>query len=334
MATNSEKQALAAAFPDAPHRPNLIQTINASTKYGLQLMCRQLPAVANDNRDLHDVVNYLVVQRLVLGLRDYRLYREGILSFYYVYEAFERVWESLLASPKAVQPHVYKALQAIYDARLKRTGAFTLDVVYLYGNKPDFRIPSIPPTAERKAYVEHIETVLWEKPHLVLAYAHIYYMGFFAGGKMLCRQILAAKAFLPVYPPASTSDEAKAYGTNMFVFPMEAGKDEELRIKFKAAMETIETNLSEAEWTGMDQSNSIYYNYMISNDAWIDIIGEARVIYQRNESLIRELDEICTTLAVSAPGLGLRTSVRGLQYRLVVVLSIAASLWLLKLALG
>ena len=113
----------------------------------------------------------LIVQRLVLGLRDYRLYREGILSFYHVYAAFERSWAKLLASPSSVQPHVYAALQALADPRLGRTEAIASDLTYLYdAGKFDAAAP--PDTKARAEVVAHIEKTLAEKPHLVLAYAH------------------------------------------------------------------------------------------------------------------------------------------------------------------
>lgn len=196
-------------------------------------------------------MNHLIVQRFILGLRDYRLYREGILSFYHVYSAFERTWAYLLANPNLVEPHIYAALQALSDPRLTRAPAIALDLTYLYGS--DQFDPAAPadPNSVRGEYVAHIERTLREKPHLLLAYAHNYYMALFAGGKMLLRQILMTKAFFPIKSPASDSDEAKAFSTNMFVFPMDTGKEEQLRTKFKAAMELVEESLNEEEKTGL-----------------------------------------------------------------------------------
>lgn len=91
----------------------------------------------------------------------------------------------------------------------------------------------------------------------MLAYAHSYYMALFAGGKMLCRQILATKDFFPVRAPAGNYDEAKVYATNMFVFPMDKGKDEELRTRFKDSFQAVEGNLTEEEKTGMFSRTSL-----------------------------------------------------------------------------
>ena len=188
------------------------------------------------------------MQRLGLGLGDYRLYREGILSFYFVYAAFERAWASALANPTAVKPHIYTALQAIFDSRLTRAPTIAADLQYLYG--ADVVLTPAQNT-QRAAVAAHIERVIAEKPHLVLAYAHSYYMALFAGGKMLLRQILGARDFFPVNAPAGDYDEAKAFATGMFVFPTAQGKDDsELRAKFKDAMLIAEEGLSEQEKTG------------------------------------------------------------------------------------
>jgi heme oxygenase len=247
-AADDEKRRLAEVFPEAPHQPSLSQAINASTKYFPLVHIIKHPV--NSSRDLHDSVNVLVVQRFMLGLRDYRLYREGIRSFYHVYSAFERTWAKLLANPSGIQPHVYTALQALYDPRLSRASAIALDLTYMYGTN-EFDPESAPTTKEVQACVAHIEKTLQEKPHLVIAYAHIYFMALFAGGKILLRQLFAAKDFFPVNPPAGTYEEAIAFGTNMFMFPVEKGKEESLRAKFKDAMETVEGGFSEEEKTGL-----------------------------------------------------------------------------------
>jgi heme oxygenase len=199
---------------------------------------------------LHDSVNRLAVQRFTLGLSDYRLYREGIKSFYYIYVAFERTWAKLLANPAAVQPHVYECLQAIAIPQLSRTNAIASDLIYLYG-PDDFDVSAPPDKKVRRECAEYIEKRLQEKPHLVLAFAHQYYMALFAGGKMLLRQMLAPKDFFPLRRPAGTYAEAQAFSTNMFNFPVDQGQEDELRTRFKVAMEHVEVNLSEEEKTGM-----------------------------------------------------------------------------------
>ncbi|KAI5820467.1 hypothetical protein BZA77DRAFT_240007 [Pyronema omphalodes] len=232
----------------------------------------------NLSRDLHDRINIRVVKKFELGLNDYRLYREGIISFYHVYEAFERIWKNLLSNPSDVPPHIYAALQALSDPRLLRTPQIAADLEYYFSKEGGFDPKRAPDTLERKAVVEYIEKRLTDKPHLVLAYAHIYYMALFAGGKILVRMMLAKKDFFPVHKPAGNYEEAKKFGTNMFLFPVDKGKEEGLRNRFKDAMCEVEGALTEAEKT--------------------EIIQEARQIYLWNEKLVNELESICEPMVV------------------------------------
>ena len=121
------------AFPARPpSKPSLAQAIMASTKSFLPRFPATRTALIR-NRDLHDRMNPLVVQSFRLGLRDYRLYREGIRSFYHVYAAFERTWADQQLHTAAVPPHVATALRALADPRLTRAPAIALDLDYLYG---------------------------------------------------------------------------------------------------------------------------------------------------------------------------------------------------------
>lgn len=190
----------------------------------------------------------MIVDRLEAGMKDYRLYREGIKSFYTPYAAFERVWKHLLANPNEVgDERIYAAIEAIADPRFARTQAIADDLVYLYNNQID--IKSLPETKATQHYAKHIEKALKEKPYLVLAYAHAYYMAIFAGGKMLHRVIVGKADFFPINAPASTPEEAKIFATNMFVYPVDE-KVVDLRGKFKETFAEIEKSLTEEEHKG------------------------------------------------------------------------------------
>ena len=239
------------AFPATPpSKPSLAQAIMASTKSFLPRFPATRTALTR-NRDLHDSLNPLVVQRFKLGLRDYRLYREGIRSFYHVYAAFERTWAALQLPTAAVPPHVATVLRALADPRLTRAPAIALDLDYLYGE--DAPAADCPPDRpENIAFVAHIERTLREKPHVLLAYAYLYYMALLAGGKILLRQTLATSDFLPVRQPAATHAEAVTFATNMFCFPSAPSCQDKdlLRTRFKEAMAVAEEGLSQEEKTG------------------------------------------------------------------------------------
>jgi heme oxygenase len=191
---------------------------------------------------------------MVLGQKNYLLYREGIHAFYYPFRTFEKEWASLLSQSSSLGPHIYTALQGLSDPRLFRTAAISADLAYLYsGDGSSIRFdPIAPPTTPcRIAYIQHIEEVVRKKPHVLIAYAHNFYMALFAGGKILAKRILAAKEFFPVVVPAGSYEEAQMFSMNMYSFPVEKGREEELRAKFKTAMEALEGNLSEEEKTGL-----------------------------------------------------------------------------------
>ena len=204
-------------------------------------------------RDLHDIVNVLIMNRLssCLKSRDHTLYREGILSFYHVYRTFEHVWASLLLSSASTDLTVHYLLSTLSDPRMIRSPALAADCSYLFPDNtfhPDAPVPENRPQV--KEFVAHMQRVLEEKPHVMVAYAHMFYMALFAGGKVLRRMIVAKEGFFPVRKPAGDQEEARKMGTQMFMFPVEEGKGEELRKRFKEAVAIVEVGLDEDERAG------------------------------------------------------------------------------------
>lgn len=213
-----------------------------------------------------------------LQSNDHRLYREGILSFYQIYHAFESTWATLLTSP--LTPEHSFLLQTLSDPRLSRTPAIAADLEYLFAASPTPFHPTDPIPANRPevaAFVAHIHQALTEKPHTLVAYAHSFYMAMFAGGKVLKRMIGMQEGFFPVHWPAGDEAEARLYATNMFTFPVDEEKLDALRTRFKEAMEVVEEGLDEEERD--------------------EIVAESRAIFKWNERMILELDAICAKIA-------------------------------------
>ncbi|TGZ82860.1 heme oxygenase-like protein [Ascodesmis nigricans] len=302
--TASEKDSTtspAAYFPDAPQ--NLSQAINTSTK------------------DLHDTVNFAIMDRfqLLLSSNNHELYLTGMTSFHPVYSTFERVWSALLSSSSTLRPNISTAITAIHDPRLFRSSAIAADLSYLSGGS--FDPDASPSRPQVVAYVNHIENAIREKPHVVLAYAHSYYMALFAGGKVLRKLLVNKKGFFPVHLPAGDEEEARRFSTGLFVFP--ADDPEEIRNKFKAGMVIAEEGLSEEEKT--------------------DIINEARAIFKWNEKLIHELDSICAPMYVKGEAAQVGKSVMAFAkkvqsrcpvdgYKLPAAVMLLCFLWLIKRA--
>ncbi|PUU76540.1 hypothetical protein B9Z19DRAFT_1102297 [Tuber borchii] len=244
---------------------SLSQQINAATREG------------------HDKINGMIMSRLSLGLRDYRLYREGIFSFSQVYKTFEDAWMAAISPEATTDPRIKTALQSLYSRPLLRTPQLVKDLEYFYGGET---YHGIEPMSTRAKYVSHIKQIISQKPHLVIAYAHNYYMALFAGGKILKYQISLARGF---FPPRRNmaEEECKAAGTNLFSFEVPKGEEGLLRSGFKDALLDIQSTLTEEERT--------------------EIIEESKAIFKNNEMLILELDRLCAAMAPSPKDTGILT---------------------------
>lgn len=182
-----------------------------------------------------------------MGITDHRLYREGILSFAFVYKSFEEGWAALLSSESTVDPRIRNALQRLYSTPLLRTPQIAKDLQYFYGSTPFST--EFPTTPQRTAYVNHIRTVIAEKPHVLIAYAYNYYMALFAGGKILRYQMSKAKGFFPEHY-GMTEEERIGAGMNIFNFEIEKGGEIGLRDSFKGALLDLESTLTMEEKSG------------------------------------------------------------------------------------
>ncbi|KAI5840234.1 hypothetical protein DFP73DRAFT_559272 [Morchella snyderi] len=229
------------------------------------------------NRKGHDTVNRLIMARFALGLQDHRLYREGILSFAFVYKSFEEEWAALLSlESTTVDPRIRNALQRLYSIPLLRTPQIAKDLQYFYGSTPFST--EFPTTLQRTAYVNHIRNVIAEKPHVLIAYAYNYYMALFAGGKILGYQMSKAKGFFPERY-GMTRQERIGAGMNIFNFEIEKGMEVGLRDSFKGALLDLENTLT------VEEKN--------------DIIKESKAIYSNNVLIIKELDRLCAHIVAT-----------------------------------
>lgn len=182
-----------------------------------------------------------------LVLVDHTLYREGLLSFAFVFKTFEEEWASLMSSSSNIDPRIKTILQNLYSTPLLRTPQLTKDLLYYFGSTP-FSTEA-PTTIQRTAYVAHIRQVVAEKPHLLISYAYIYYMALFAGGKIVKYQMAKAKDFFPERY-GMTEEERITAGTNLFSFEVEQGKEDGLRASFKGVLSDLEDTLTVKERNG------------------------------------------------------------------------------------
>jgi len=157
-------------------------------------------------------------------------------------------------SPEAAtDPRIKNVLQRLYSLPLLRTPQLAKDLEYFYGGET---YPLVEPMSSRAKYLAHIKQVLSQKPHLVIAYAHNYYMALFAGGKILKYQISRARGFFP-RRRNMPEEECEAAGTNLFSFEVPRGEEDLLRSGFKDALVDIQSTLTEEEKTGQSSSPAV-----------------------------------------------------------------------------
>ncbi|RPA80704.1 heme oxygenase-like protein [Ascobolus immersus RN42] len=233
-------------------------------------------------RDVHNVLNHLIMTRLPLGLLQPTLYREGVLSIFYIFRTFESAWQSHLSNPD-LDPRLRQILTRTYIPAMQRTRAILADVAYYYSLPLDLaektylplsHQPSLP---TRQSIVNHIEKVTREKPHVLLSYGHVMYMALFAGGRILKLRILDNDIFFPGTP--KDKETRQRMGVNMFSFEGRRTKEEEeeIRIAWKAGMGDAENLLTKEEWN--------------------DCCEEGAQVFRLMESMIYELDTIKAPVA-------------------------------------
>ncbi|CUS07142.1 unnamed protein product [Tuber aestivum] len=281
------------------HHQHFHAQVEKETQGPLSL-CQQINAAT---REGHDKINVMIMSRLSLGLRDYKLYREGILSFAQVYKAFEDAWIAAISPEATTEPRIKSALQNLYSLPLLRTPQLVKDLEY-FSDQRAHRLTQ-PMWPARAEYVLRIKRVLSQKPHLVIAYAHNYYMALFAGGKILKYQISQAKGFFP-RRGGMTEEECKDAGTNLFSFEVPKGKEDLLRSGFKDALADIQSTLTVEEKTGQSLSPAPSLSEVLLKFGK-EIIQESRAIFGNNEMLILELDRFCAAMAPPPRDTGILT---------------------------
>lgn len=223
---------------------------------------------------IHNTINNLISLKMVFALRDPKIYRQGILAFYYVFREFERIWIEEMAKEGGSEEEIEirDILKEVWTPALTRTKPLELDLSFYYNteSKEEFaekyKNPIMP---EQIAFVEHMDRVLKDKPYLLLAYAHTLYLALFAGGRIMRSSVAKSTGLFPIVP-GKTQEEVSLRGTNLFQFQVE--DEDGLRLDFKRRYElSTRNNLSEQQK--------------------LDIIAESEEIFRRNISTVDEISK-------------------------------------------
>ncbi|KAF9897540.1 hypothetical protein BX616_005390 [Lobosporangium transversale] len=258
-----------------------------------QLLTEELRA---KTKGLHGKLDRLVQLGLFTVL-DYRIYRQLLLGFYYVYKTFEEEYENHLKKVSQIHPWVLHA----YAPELRRTEAFEADLAYFYGE--DWK-QNVSPSKSLQQYMEHIRDIGKHHPEKLVAFPATMYLGIFFGGQIVRSKIVKATSFFPSPPNKKLGGEHDG-GIAIFTFREKAPPSSSSPSSLGNV--TISSNNYNDNQKGKKkdpiklrnelktQLNSIPGLDDTSEKAIKErqaIVDEAREIFARNMDLITEVDGV------------------------------------------
>ncbi|KAH6625216.1 hypothetical protein C7974DRAFT_313284 [Boeremia exigua] len=277
-------------------------------------------------RTLHTNLNRLITSRLPLGLpphtHDSALYATGLLHFAHVYLTFESLWSDLirdhvrpsspsasavdlptlptspllsyllvnpydspslftstLGAPTLPSPQLAAFLSTLRPRGLPRSGPLKKDLEYLLGLQPtDLEVLLAKyPGDKTAAFCTHVRRSVHEKPWTLVAYAWCFYMAVFSGGRWIRAGLL--RAGNDFWPSTHEEDGAtlQERGLAFWHFPgLHDGED--IKAEFKLRLEEAE--------------------HLFSDDQRVDVIEEAKSIFQLCAEVVDELDDLVSLTRV------------------------------------
>lgn len=303
-----------------------------SNKVGLQLpaspaFCKYSPT----HRTLHTNLNRLITSRLPLGLPPYTsdstLYATGLLHFAHIYLTFESLWSDLirdharptspsastmnpppsspttspllsyllvnpydsptlftstLGAPTPPSPQLAAFLSTLRPRGLPRSGRLKKDLEYLLGvHSTDLEVLLAKYPGDKVAsFCTHIRKSVHEKPWTLVAYAWCFYMAVFSGGRWIRAGLLRAG---DDFWPSAHKDEKVSLqerGLSFWHFPG-PHDGEDIKGEFKLRLEEAE--------------------HLFSDDQRVDVIEEAKNIFQLCAEVVYELDYMVGSTQTDQP---------------------------------
>ncbi|KAF2628593.1 heme oxygenase-like protein [Macroventuria anomochaeta] len=282
-------------------------------------------------RTLHTNLNRLITSRLPLGLpshtTDSTLYATGLLHFAHIYLTFESLWADLisvharptsssestfdpspasqatspllsyllvnpydspslftstLGAPTRPSPQLASFLSTLRPQGLPRSGRLKKDLEYLLGLHPtDLEVLLAKyPGDKVAAFCTHIRKSVHERPWTLVAYAWCFYMAVFSGGRWIRAGLLrAGDGFWPARS-AEDGTGLEERGLSFWHFPG-AHDGEDIKAEFKLRLEDAE--------------------HIFAPDERVDVIEEAKNIFQLCAEVVYELDDMVGSAQVATP---------------------------------
>ncbi|KAF1849537.1 heme oxygenase-like protein [Cucurbitaria berberidis CBS 394.84] len=267
-------------------------------------------------RSHHTALNRLITSRLPLALpphtSDSSLYTTGMLHFAHIFLTFESLradlvrdtptptddgaptspllsyllvnpydspslFTSTLGAPTPPSPQLAAFLQTLRPKGLIRSGRLKKDLEYLLGlHATDLEVLLAKYPGDKVAeFCTHIRKSVNEKPWTLLSYSWCFYMAVFSGGRWIRGQLLKTP---PEFWPGgdekgqSISLEDKGLSFWHFTGPQDG---EDIKAEFKERLAAADG--------------------LLTPDERVDIIEEAKSIFQLCASLVDELDGMLKT---------------------------------------
>ena len=176
----------------------MVQTSGATTKLAQHEVVpapTDMGALANrinkETRTLHNKIDKMMTLKLALALRDPKIYRQGLQSFYHVFATIERCLKEQINANNEWSD----MLNEIWKPEIARTEKCEQDLTFYYDdNREKFEKPMM---SEQIEFVNHIVKSAHDKPYLLLAYLHVMYLALFAGGRIMRSSISRATGLFP-----------------------------------------------------------------------------------------------------------------------------------------
>lgn len=216
-----------------------------------------------ETRAQHNKIDKWVTLRFALALRDYRIYRQGLQSFYHVFATIEKnLYEQLNSEGQWSE-----ILSKIWKPEMARRERAEQDLLFYYDDdKSKFITPIMPAQID---FVNHINEVVQEKPYLLIAYMHVMYLALFAGGRVMRSSLGRATGLFPQKDGLKHADVVKM-GTNLFHF--EVSDEETFRLLYKRDYELLTRN-------------------ELTEEQKREIIEESKYIFEQNSKCMSELEK-------------------------------------------
>lgn len=247
----------------------MVQNSGATTKLSQHEVVpgpKDVGALANrintETRTLHNKIDKMMTLKLALALRDPKIYRQGLQSFYHVFATIERCLKQQIDAKNEWS----EMLSEIWKPEIARKEKCEQDLMFYYDDdRTKFETPMM---SEQIEFVNHITKSVQQKPYLLLAYMHVMYLALFAGGRIMRSSISRATGLFP-QKNGMKHEEIVKLGTNFFTF--DVADENLLRLVYKRDYELLTRS-------GLTEEQKL------------DIIEESKYIFEQNGKCVSELE--------------------------------------------